>query len=176
MTLVRAFDMLASRHENVRLLIVGDGPGATELRSELQVRGLLGVSVVTGAVDSAMVPALLTSMTVAVAPYSGSNAIFYFSPLKVFEYMAAGLPIVASRLGQLAGLLEDGVTALLCHPDDPQSLAEALERLYCDAPLRARLGRASRRQAEQHSWDAVCGRLLHIGGLRAGEGVVGALG
>ncbi len=172
--LVRAFELLARRHADARLLIVGDGPGSRHLQDELATRGLLDVSRATGAVEPAQVPSLLTSMTVAVAPYAG-EAGFYFSPLKVFEYMAAGLPIVASRLGQLAAILEDGVTGLLCPADDPDALAAALERLYHEADLRVRLGRAARAQAvQEHSWDSVCQRLLEIAGLQARERVLEA--
>jgi glycosyltransferase involved in cell wall biosynthesis len=174
--LAQAFQALAKRHANVRLLIVGHGPGRRDLQVDLAARGLLGVSVVTGAVDPAAVPGALTSMTAAVAPYSEGTG-FYFSPLKVYEYMAAGLPIVASNLGQLAGVLEDGVTGLLCRPDDPDALFRALERLYLDADLRARLGRAARADAvRSHSWDAVCGRLLEIAGIPAAEPVAGGIG
>jgi len=69
---------------------------------------------------------------------------FFGSPTKLYEYMAAGRPIVASRLGQIAEVLEDQVTALLVEPDNPQALAEAIVRLVDDAPLRTRLGCAAR--------------------------------
>ena len=175
-TLVQAFEKLAGRHGDVRLLVVGDGPARRDLHSELASRGLLASCLSTGAVDSAQVPSLLASMSVAVAPYSGSTG-FYFSPLKVFEYMAAGLPVVASRLGQLAAVIEDGVTGLLCAPDDPDALAAALERLYHDAALRARLGRAARAKAvRDHSWDAVSGRLMELAGVQPHQRAVEALG
>jgi glycosyltransferase involved in cell wall biosynthesis len=174
--LVRAFEKLAGRHGDVRLLVVGDGPASRDLHSELASRGLLASCLSTGAVDSGQVPSLLTSMSVAVAPYSGSPG-FYFSPLKVFEYMAAGLPVVASRLGQLAAVIEDGVTGLLCPPDDPDALAAALERLYHDATLRARLGRAARAKVvREHSWDAVCQRLVELAGVQPHQRAVEAFG
>ena len=173
-TLVDGFDRLAKRHGNVRLLVVGDGPGARDLHDDLARRKLLDVALVTGAMESAKVPSLLTSMTVASAPYSG-EAGFYFSPLKVFEYMAAGLPVVASRLGQLSSVIEDGVTGVLCPAGDPASLAAALERLHGDAGLRARLGAAARAAVHRHSWESVCGRLLEIAGLQSADGVLEAL-
>ena len=79
----------------------------------------------TNAVAPEAVPGLLASIDAAVAPYPALGH-FYFSPLKVYEYMAAGRAIVASRAGQLEELLEDGAHALLCPPGDAAALAEAL--------------------------------------------------
>ena len=116
-SLVEAFTLFHQRCPNSRLLIVGDGPERTNLVSDVRMRGLAKAVQFTGAVPPADVPGLLASMDVAVAPYPMLPD-FYFSPLKVFEYMAAGLPVVASRIGQLATLIEDGVNGLLCTPDD----------------------------------------------------------
>jgi glycosyltransferase involved in cell wall biosynthesis len=166
-TLVDAFQAFARRHPEARLLVVGDGPGLDELRVTLAARGLDAVSHLTGAVDPAEVPALLTSMTVATAPYPNETG-FYFSPLKLFEYMAAGLPIVASRVGQIATIIEDGASGVLCPAGDAGSLAEAFERLSADSRLRTRLGQAARSQAvRKHSWDSVGRALFRIAGLDA---------
>src|SRR5207244_963195 len=104
--LVEAFDLLHWVDNNTRLLIVGDGPERAGLEAELKARGLLSAVHFTGAVDPAEVPGLLASIDAAVAPYA-SRASFYFSPLKVYEYMAAGLSVVASKVGQLDGLIQD---------------------------------------------------------------------
>ena len=168
--LVRAFETLARRHRDVRLLIVGDGPGSAALQEDLAARGLIDFTHTTGAVEPSQVPSLLSSMTVAVAPYEPAAG-FYFSPLKVFEYMAAGLPVVASRIGQLAAVIDDGITGLLCPAGDAGALAGALERLYRDERLRGRIGRAARERAvREHGWDSVCERLVYIAGLRPTAG------
>jgi glycosyltransferase involved in cell wall biosynthesis len=147
-------------------LIVGDGPERPHLEAELATRGLSEAVLFTGAVAPHEVPGLLASMDVAVAPYP-KLANFYFSPLKVYEYMAAGLPIVASRIGQLAELLHHEETALLCPPGDAPALAEALERLRHDAELSQRLGRAARATVlKKHTWNAVARRILSITGRR----------
>jgi glycosyltransferase involved in cell wall biosynthesis len=175
-TLVDAFDMLAQRHEDVRLLVVGAGPGLTDLQSDLAARRLLAISHLTGAVDPADVPSLLTSATVAAAPYSDESG-FYFSPLKLFEYMAAGLPVVASRLGQMAAIIEHEVCGLLCPADDSRALLSAFERLYRDRALRERLGGAARvRAVREHSWDSVCRAVVKIAGLQHAEGAQEAHG
>jgi glycosyltransferase involved in cell wall biosynthesis len=104
-------------------------------------------------------------MDAAVAPYAPTES-FYFSPLKVFEYMAAGLPVAASRIGQIGEVIRDGVNGLLLPPGDPEALAAALERLCRDRALRMRLGQAARATAlKEHTWDAVAGKILRLAGL-----------
>jgi glycosyltransferase involved in cell wall biosynthesis len=162
--LVRAFSLLADHHLPLRLLIVGDGPQIEALRQ--QAHELSGVANrqahFTGAVPPAEVPRLLAEMDVAVAPYPELENC-YFSPLKIFEYMAAGLPTVASRTGQIPMLLGHGETGLLVPPGNPTQLAGALRRLIQDPALRMRLGRAARALVErQFTWSVVVDRLEQI--------------
>ncbi|TMA42111.1 MAG: glycosyltransferase family 4 protein, partial [Deltaproteobacteria bacterium] len=117
-TLVEAFGMLHQAHREARLLIVGDGPERESMVRNLSARGLLEAAYLVGSVPWSEVPGMLASMDVGVAPYP-RLARFYFSPLKVYEYMAAGLPVVASDVGQLAELIEDGVNGLLYPPGNP---------------------------------------------------------
>lgn len=163
--LVEAFALLNSRHADTRLLIVGDGPERENITLDLAARGLQRSAVLTGAVPPAQVPALLASMDVAVAPYPPMTE-FYFSPLKVYEYMAAGLPVVASRLGQLEKLIQSGQNGLLVRPGDAVELASILEQLKKDPSMRARLGRAARAAVFQHhTWDAVVWRIFTLAGV-----------
>ncbi|MGP1375249.1 MAG: glycosyltransferase family 4 protein [Almyronema sp.] len=160
--LVNAFARLHQRLPQTRLLIVGDGPQRLELQAELAQRGLRSVTQLTGAVPPEQIPRLLAAMDVAVAPYPAS-ADFYFSPLKVVEYMAAGLPVVASQIGQLNQLVQDGTTGLLCPPGDETALALALERLWHSADLRHRLGQAARHYVlTHHTWEAIAQQILAI--------------
>jgi len=84
----------------------------------------------------------------------------YTSPLKVFEAMAVGLPLVASDLPSLRELLADGVDALLVAPDDPAALAAGIRRLLEDPALRQRLGARMLARAPEHTWDARARRLV----------------
>ena len=160
--LVEAFARLHGRGRDARLLLVGDGPARAAVCAELSARGLTGVVHCTGAVAPHEVPGLVTSADVAVAPYPDASR-FYFSPLKVYEYMAAGRAVVASRVGQLETVIQHDVNGLLCPPGDAAALAVALERLRCEPAVRARLGRAARATVlGTHTWDAVAARVLEL--------------
>ncbi|MEF3122444.1 glycosyltransferase family 4 protein [Kocuria flava] len=144
-----------------RLRIVGDGPQRAALE---RLGATLGVAVeFTGAVAPAAVPGLLHDCAVAAAPYPAARAAEeqYFSPLKLYEYAAAALPVVASAVGQIPSVVEDGVTGLLVPGSDPAALARAVDTLVADPARRRRMGRAARREAvDRHSWDAVLDRVL----------------
>lgn len=160
--LVEAFARLRQRAAATRLLVVGDGKERATLDAAVSTHGLRDAVTLTGQVAPDEVPGLLASMDVAVAPYPKLEQ-FYFSPLKVYEYMAAGLPIVASRIGQLGTLIQDGINGLLSPPGDANALAATLDQLRCDTGLRARLGQAARATVlRDHTWDAVVGRILRL--------------
>ena len=162
--LLDAFARFHQSHDT-RLLIVGDGPLRAELEEEIELRELGSAVQFTGAVGSEAIPGLLRTMDVAVAPYPALDD-FYFSPLKVYEYMAAGLAVIASRIGQIDGLIVDEGNGLLCPPGDAGALAAALERLHADEALRLRLGEAARSTVlREHTWDGVAERILHLAQL-----------
>jgi glycosyltransferase involved in cell wall biosynthesis len=127
-------------------------------------------------VDPAEIPGLLVSMDATVAPYPRLGS-FYFSPLKVYEYMAAGRAVVASRIGQLDGLIEHEVSGLLCSPGDPVELAEALLRLRREPALRDRLGRAARAKVRRtYTWNSTVRRILQVAGIVPMPGWIPATG
>ena len=170
-TLVAAFDLLHRRHPDTRLLIVGDGTERAALEADLVARGLAGAAVLTGAVAPQHVPGLLASMDAAAAPYP-DRPDFYFSPLKLYEYLAAGRAVVASRIGQAAEVIDHGTNGLLVPPGDAAALAAALARLRGDPGLRTRLGQLARMTvADSYTWDAVARRLLGIAGVITEVGV-----
>lgn len=158
--LVEAFDRLSRQHPGCRLLLVGDGPERSRLETMVRARGLEHQVVFAGQVPPAQVAAYLASMDCAVAPYEDLPG-FYFSPLKVYEYLAAGLPVVASRVGELAGVIRSEDNGLLVPPGDASALAAALERLRQNPALRQRLGRAARDSAlREHTWDVRVRQIL----------------
>lgn len=80
-------------------------------------------------------------------------AAYYTSPMKMFEYLAAGKAIVASNLPSLAEVLKDGYNALLCKPDDPITLADAINNLLRDEKLRFKLSDNAWKDSHSYSWE-----------------------
>ncbi len=106
----------------------------------------------------------LTAADAAVIPFSARHAIAreYTSPLKMFEYMAAARPIVASDLPSLREVLQDGRNALLVAPDDPQALAEGVMRVLADPALAQRLAAAARQDADTRTWTRRAATILEF--------------
>jgi glycosyltransferase involved in cell wall biosynthesis len=99
------------------------------------------------------VPLWMRAFDVAAAPFPDSEHYAYFmSPLKIFEYMASGRPIVASDLPSLREVLANGRNAVLVEPDDPKALAEGIERMLGDAELAACIGQQAREDVRQYTW------------------------
>lgn len=150
-----------------KLRIIGDGPERAAL--EEQAAGL-GIEVdFRGAVAPADMPEQLAGSAIGVAPYPdlGGEQQQYFSPLKVYEYLAAGLPVVASAVGQLPQIL--GELGTLVPPSDPAALAAAIDTLAADPVLRGKLGWRGRTQAEEkHSWAGAVDRILGLAGRADG--------
>jgi len=141
-------DAVGTARSTWRVEICGTGPELDALR-EQATRLSLDV-VFHGAVAPADVPEILTGWDVATAPYPATDN-HYFSPLKVYEYLAAGLPVIASAVGELPELLGD--CGVLTTPGDTDSLAAALDRLAGDRAERERLGRRGRVLVEtHHTW------------------------
>jgi glycosyltransferase involved in cell wall biosynthesis len=118
-----------------------------------------------GPLPYARMPALLASADIGVAPYDTARLRqlrlgFYWSPLKVFEYMASGLPTVTIPRAPLDAIVRDGQEGRLAAEADPAALAAAVAALADDAPARARMGESARaRVVERFSWDGHCRQL-----------------
>lgn len=156
-------DRLGRRHSNLHLAIVGNGPLQSKLEHDLRERGLTQRAIFTGSMPHEKVAELIPQFDVALAPYSQPEHSFYFSPLKIFEYMACGIPVVAARLGQVEEVMRDGETGLLYPPGDLDALTQACDRLLLDSDLRRQLGKAAAKEIHSHyTWDHNASRVLEL--------------
>lgn len=149
--LLDAFTELRATVPQAHLLIVGDGPKRGWIEDHLSAAGLTQSATLTGWMDHAALPSVIARMDAAVAPYPLTED-FYFSPLKLYEYLAVGRPVVASKIGQISEVLSDGVNGLLVPPGDSKALAKALITLAQDPVLGQRLAQGAAREGKSHSW------------------------
>src|SRR5207244_5321388 len=112
--------------DDATLLLVGDGPERARIEQLAQGRGVVVRG--TGTIAHDEIPSYLAAMDAALV-LAAPGRTFHYSPLKLAEYLLAGLPVVAPRAGELPRLLHDGVDAVLYEPGDPSALANALRRL-----------------------------------------------
>jgi glycosyltransferase involved in cell wall biosynthesis len=151
-TLVRALGKLPP--DSFDALIVGEGPERGRVQKQIRQLGISDSVHLTG--ERLDVPELLAASDVFVLSSRSEGM-----PVSVLEAMAAGLPIVASRVGGVPEQIADGESGLLVEPGDPDELAAALARLTHDADLRHRLGAAARARAEQ-AFDLEPFRRAHV--------------
>gem|GEM_PF-857418 len=152
-TLAEAFVRLRCTQPAAKLLLIGQGEEEARVKSILHAGGIRDDCLMPGMVPREEVPGYLAAADVVVSPHADLRN-FIGSPIKIFEYMASGKPIIASRLAQLAEILTDGETALLVQPGEPIALALAIERLMGSPDLARQLGARAQHEAQAHSWDA----------------------
>ncbi|MDQ3669836.1 MAG: glycosyltransferase family 4 protein [Actinomycetota bacterium] len=161
-TLVRAVAALRRRGSDAVLLVVGDGPGRAGIEALAASEGIGDSTLLAGPVSSDRIPGLLAAMDVAVAPYAAAEP-FYFSPLKLFEYLAAGVPVVAAAVGEIPECIRPWRTGLLYRPGDVSALAEAMGALLADPARACLLGARGREHAQRHhSWRRNAERILEL--------------
>jgi glycosyltransferase involved in cell wall biosynthesis len=161
--LARSLARLWQDMPRLRALFVGDGPEWDQTRQEIGVSGGDGAARFVGRVRPSDIPRYLDACDILVSPQVPlpDGIEFFGSPTKLFEYMAAGKGIVASRLGQIGEVLEHGRTALLVEPGDEAALSAAISKLARAPKLRAQLGAAARERArERHTWTASARRVV----------------
>jgi glycosyltransferase involved in cell wall biosynthesis len=157
--------------DDLVLAVAGDGPQRQNLERLAAERGVGERVRWLGRLPHEDVPAFLAALDAAVLPYPALDG-FAFSPLKLYEYLAAGLPVVASDVGQVRDVLEDGRWGTLVPPGDPAALAAALRSVTASPDAYARAAEARGHALVHHSWDERATRLgdllaLHAGALAA---------
>lgn len=145
-------------------LLLGDGPEQQGLKVRADELGVAERAHWVGTVPNSDVPAYLAACDVLVAPYDADSPT-YFSPLKLFEYLAMGIPTVAAGTGQTAHIIKDGYNGLLYPPGDSTALARAVGTAILDRNLAALLGEAGRETVlSSYTWAGNARRVLELPG------------
>jgi glycosyltransferase involved in cell wall biosynthesis len=149
--LVDAFAGLAARHPEAHLILGGDGPCEPELREQVAQMGLDDRVHFLGLRQD--VPEILSSLDIAVM-----SSDFEGTPLFALECMAAGTPLVATRVGGLPDLVDDGVTGTLVPPRDAAALGAAIDELISNPERRDAVAAAARKRSVDFSIDRIAER------------------
>jgi glycosyltransferase involved in cell wall biosynthesis len=152
--LLAALPALRQRFPGVRLLLAGDGEHRVALEAKAAALGLGTAVAFLGRAGAARVRGLLNGALALVVPstYEGM-------PLVVLEAMAAGVPVIASRVSGIPEVVVDGETGWLVPPEDPAALAAALAAVLADPAEAARRGEAGRRRAAERFRPAVAAEI-----------------
>jgi glycosyltransferase involved in cell wall biosynthesis len=142
----------------LRLVVVGEGPARAELEAQAAALGIAGRIRFDGLKPHAEIPALVAQFDIALQP----RVVPYASPLKIFDYMAAGCAIVAPDQPNIREVLVHGENALLFNPDQPGAMWTAIRQLANDPALRERLGEAARARIAQaeYTWRGNADRVV----------------
>ena len=153
--LLAAFELLAPRYPELRVLIVGDGSSLPSLKQQARRSGFADRIIFSGRVPREQARLFHLALDVFVVARKDLDVTRSVTPLKPVEALACGRPVVASRLGALQEIVTDGSNGLIAAPENPRDLAATLERLLDSEELRELLGRAGRQGVlVSRTWEA----------------------
>ena len=145
---------------DLRLALIGAGVGLEETRQQARALGLEERVQFMGHLSAGQYAPILAAADIGLSPYCGWKE---FSGLKLFDYKAAGLAVIASGQDGQPATLRHGVTGWIVPPCDEEALAAAIVRLAQDAELRRGMGQRARLEAEAiHGWDHTARQLSAI--------------
>lgn len=154
---------LVPNFPQVQLVIVGTGPLERALKQRLVELELSDRVLFMGAVEHDRVANVIREFDLALAPYPQLNHPFYFSPLKLFEYMACGTAVIAANLGQIAEVVEHGSTGLLYEAGNLDELVDRCEQVLYEPSLQQALASAAAKEIlENFTWDKNAARVIEI--------------
>lgn len=166
---VKAHDVLLDASRRLKsdgvdheLWLIGDGPERRQLEQRVSVLDLQSTVRFLGTIPDVPQRLAAADMAVLASRWEGM-------PTAVIEAMASGLPIVATRVGEVPSLVSDGVFGTLVAPDDADALAQALGELLRDRPRRELWGSRARQAAEEYSMASVIGQYERLFDWAAGD-------
>jgi len=161
---IAAVEKLIECDDNWALLIVGDGPEKNYLQNMTIRKGLDERIMFMGKVKYDEVPFYIGAASVCLAPFDKArNDLTGLSPLKIFEYMACGKPIITTRVGGLERIIDQHECGMVVDPENVDGLVKAITKLLSEPELAEKLGKRGRRAAVEHyTWRKIGDRIIEI--------------
>ncbi len=158
-TYLKSVPLVLKQCPDTRFILVGDGPMKQELVSLTERLGIANRVLFTGMVSHQDIPFYINASDVCVVPKEGLN--YGFSPLKLYEYLACGRPVIATRAGGLEIIEDNG--GMLVEPKNPAAFSAAIIKLLKDEALRKQMGEKGREYiVANHSWRSVAERVAEV--------------
>lgn len=158
--IVDAVEIACRKIPNIRCYILGDGPRRKELEQIVTSKKLGKVFVFTGMVPHEKLPRWLGSADVLLAPFSNLEGVRYQSNVKIFEYMASGVPIIATDVGDVKMILGGGKAGYVVPPDKPEAIAEKIIHIYKNKEESKKVASVARKLAsEKYDWRMLAKKL-----------------
>ncbi len=158
-TLIAAAPAVIKRFPEAVFLIGGNGPDMKNLIEMVTADNLSSAFTFAGEVPYAQLPAFLNSADICVAPFKGNRG--EASPLKLFDYLACGKPVVCSAIPSIAKFCKKNQAVISVRPDNPQALAQAINTILANPQQMATMGAAGRQSVEKgNSWDAITQKII----------------
>ena len=149
-TALRCFSLVANKFPQARLTVAGSGPEEASLKQWVTVHGLTASVCFTGPIECNAMAALYRNADLVLNPSLADNM-----PNSLLEAWASGVPVVSTNVGGIPYMVQDGVTASLVHPSDPDAMAQACVALLCDQSLWQARALAGLKAAQLYSWTCV---------------------
>lgn len=157
--LIKVFIDLKRNYENIVLMLIGEGPLKEQLERKVNEYNMTKHVIFTGKVDQEKLPEYIATFDIAVMPDSNN----YGSPMKVYEYMAMGKPVVAPILGPLEDGIKHGENGFLFRQKDEKELAKALADLINNDTVREKIGKAGRENIlSDHTWQINAEKIIEL--------------
>ena len=160
--LVACASSVISDFPQVKFLMVGVGPLRNSIETSVNEQKLKDHFIFSGAIPYESLPFYINAMDVCIAPYKKNrNAAIGISPLKLFDYLSCGKPVVASDIPEMGDIIRESDAGFFVEPDDSAELAEAIIKLLASSDLRKRLASNGREIIlKKYNWQAIAKRIL----------------
>lgn len=163
-TLINASKMILEKIPNAKFFLIGDGEYRKYVDEFAEKNGIKDKIIITGLIPFKEVPVHLAACDVLVSPIrTTNNTTFFGSPIKTYEYLSMGKPIVATNIGILSKVYTDHVNALVMEENNPLSLTEKVVELFSNTQLADTIGNNAREYALNNcSWSKKYNLILEI--------------
>lgn len=158
-TILESAREILSQRNDFHFIVIGQGKDYSDMKRFLEKNNLTDNFTMTGTIPHDDIPEYIAAMDIGLAPY-GYEEPFYASPMKIFEYMAMGKPMIATAQGQIKDIIRHGENGLLMEPDDSSGLAKAILELGSNKPLMKSIGLKARATVETYTWEANARKVL----------------